>query len=114
MSHSLISYKDGLTKHRTQWLKQPVTSRLAETVLEEAAFQAIKTLTTVPVESIQITAQKAWLRVEGTVDWRHQRTTIEDVLRNLAGVVGVTNLVTINSMSFYDDGMSWLRDQPQI
>jgi hypothetical protein len=70
-------------------------SRPSDTDLAAAALDAIKWLTTVPQESINVTASKAWLYLEGTVNSRHQRSIIEEVTRHLPGVQGVTDLIMI-------------------
>jgi osmotically-inducible protein OsmY len=73
-------------------------SRLADMGLAAAASDAIEVLTTVPPESIRVTARNGWLYLEGNVEWRHQRTIVEDVTRNLQGVKGVIDEITINAV----------------
>ena len=74
----------------------------ADTALAAAAIAAIETLTTIPPESIKVTAQKGWVQLEGQVASRYERSTIEDVTRNLPGVRGVRDFIMINSVSFFD------------
>ena len=93
-AHSELK-KDDITKRRTPWVKQP---RLTDLDLAAAAVDAIEWLTTVPQETIKVTVRNGWLYLEGTVDWRHQRTTVEEVTRHLPGVQGVIDSITINSV----------------
>jgi len=65
--------------------------------LAAAAADAIEVLTTVPQETIKVTARHGWLHLEGTLNWQHQRTTVEDVTRHLPGVQGVTDAIIIQS-----------------
>jgi osmotically-inducible protein OsmY len=71
---------------------------LADTDLAAAAADAIETLTTVPPETINVTARNGWLHLGGSVNWPHQRTTVEDVTRNLPGVQGIIDSIIINSV----------------
>jgi len=49
----------------------------------------------VPAERIRVSVSQRWITLEGTVDWRFQRTAAEDAVADLAGVVGVTNLINV-------------------
>ncbi len=50
----------------------------------------------VPAERIRVAVSQGWVTLEGTVDWRFQRTAAEDAVAELAGVLGVTNLVVVS------------------
>ncbi|HTL56852.1 MAG TPA: BON domain-containing protein [Candidatus Limnocylindrales bacterium] len=84
-------------KQHTSWQKRPISHRLDDRQLAAAATEAIEILTTVPQESIRVTARNGWLWLEGTVNWRHERTIVEDVTKHLPGVRGVSDLITINA-----------------
>ena len=96
MSAHLEPRKDNLTKQHTPWVKRPDPSQSADADLAAAAAEAIEWLTTVPQETIKITARNGWLYLEGTVNWQSQRTTVEDVTRVLPGVRGVVDSIAIN------------------
>ena len=63
--------------------------------LATAAVTAIEILTTVPPDTIQVTANHGWLHLNGTVRWQHQRNTVEDVTRHLPGVRGLIDSIGI-------------------
>ena len=42
-----------------------------------------------------MTVEKAWLTLKGAVDWDYQRRAAEAAVRNLAGVRGISNLITV-------------------
>jgi osmotically-inducible protein OsmY len=84
-------------KQHTSWQKRPISHRLDDRRLAAAATEAIEILTTVPQESIKVTARNGWLCLEGTVNWRHERTIVEDVTKHLPGVRGVSDLITITA-----------------
>lgn len=50
----------------------------------------------VPGERIRVAVSEGWVTLEGTVDWRFQRTAAEDAVADLAGVVGVCNLINVS------------------
>ncbi len=49
----------------------------------------------VPQERIAISVTKGWVTLEGAVERRFQKMAAEDAVADLAGVVGVTNLIAI-------------------
>ena len=96
-AHSKLR-KDGLPKQHTPWVKRPDMNRSVDTDLAAAAADAIEVLTTVPPESIKVTARSGLLYLEGELESRHQRTIVEDVTRHLPGVRGVIDSITINAV----------------
>jgi osmotically-inducible protein OsmY len=46
-------------------------------------------------ESIDVTVSKGWVTLKGTVDWQYKKQEAERVVRHLAGVKGVTNLIEV-------------------
>ena len=60
-----------------------------------SAVSQIKWSTTIPAGSVQITVRDGWITLEGEVEWRYQYTAAQDVMQYLAGVKGVSNLITI-------------------
>jgi len=53
----------------------------------------------VPNELIQSTVSDGWVTLEGQVDYWRERTDAERAIRRLAGVVGVTNKITIRKQA---------------
>jgi osmotically-inducible protein OsmY len=52
---------------------------------------------TVPDNAIKVAVRNGSVTLSGEVEWNYQKTAAEDAIRKLAGVVGVTNLITIKS-----------------
>ena len=50
----------------------------------------------VPAERVQVQVSHGHITLEGSVDWRFQRTAAEDAVANLAGVTGLANLITVS------------------
>ena len=49
----------------------------------------------IPAERIQIKVDKGWVTLKGELDWEYQRGSAEKAVRNLTGVVGVSNAITL-------------------
>jgi osmotically-inducible protein OsmY len=65
---------------------------------EEIAAAVINRLTwdsTLPKDAIKTKVEKGWITLIGEVEWHFQQTAAEEDVRDLWGVVGVTNEITI-------------------
>ena len=60
-----------------------------------AAANQIKCSPAIPAGTARVTVRGGWITVEGDEDWWYQKQAVDDAVRNLAGVKGVTNLITI-------------------
>jgi osmotically-inducible protein OsmY len=60
-----------------------------------AAVDRLAWDTGTPHDTIKVKVEKGWLSLTGQVDWHFQKETAEREVRNLMGVLGVTNLLTI-------------------
>lgn len=49
----------------------------------------------VPRDRLRIDVENGWVTVSGRVDLPYQRTCAESDARNVAGVIGVTNLISV-------------------
>ena len=46
-------------------------------------------------ENIKVIVKDGWLTLEGTVEWQYQKTAAENAVRNVKGVKGVTNVISL-------------------
>jgi osmotically-inducible protein OsmY len=60
-----------------------------------AAANALAWSALVPKECISVSVSRGWIVLEGAVERRHQKMAAEDAVADLAGVVGVTNLIAV-------------------
>ena len=51
----------------------------------------------VPEEKIKVDVHSGWVILEGTVDYRHERKAVENAIRKVAGVRGVSNLIQVKA-----------------
>jgi osmotically-inducible protein OsmY len=64
----------------------------------EIARESIRQLQShvgIPADRIQVTVQSGWLILEGTVDWQYQKSLAEAAVRNVDGVLGVSNSIEV-------------------
>lgn len=65
---------------------------------EDIVKQALNVLDwdlSVPAEKVKVKVEKGWVTLSGDVHWFFQKTAAESVVRNLNGVMGVNNQITI-------------------
>ncbi|MFC7549542.1 BON domain-containing protein [Plantactinospora sp. GCM10030261] len=60
-----------------------------------AAIRALEWDSFVPIENLDLTVSNGWVMLRGVVEWGYQKRAAEQAVRRLAGVRGVTNLVTV-------------------
>ena len=60
-----------------------------------AALNAMRWNTRVPRSGITVTVSKGWITLKGDADWHFQREAAERAVRDLIGVVGVTNSIVV-------------------
>ena len=60
-----------------------------------AAVKQIESSPSIPAGTVRVTVSEGWLTMEGDEEWWYQKQAVEDAVRNLTGVKGVTNLISI-------------------
>jgi len=76
-------------------VKLPTSSERTDADIAAAALRALEWDAEVPADDIEVTVSHGWVTLKGDVDWQFQRLDAERVIRRLAGVIGVTNLIGI-------------------
>ncbi|MBY5323757.1 MULTISPECIES: BON domain-containing protein [Rhizobium] len=49
----------------------------------------------VPKDTVQVKVQKGWVTLTGKVEWQYQKNAAAETVRDLGGVVGLSNLIEI-------------------
>lgn len=65
---------------------------------EDIARQALNVLNwdlSVPKDKVKVKVEKGWITLSGVVHWYYQKNAAEKDVRKLFGVMGVSNLITI-------------------
>jgi osmotically-inducible protein OsmY len=73
----------------------PTSSLRTDSDIAAAAVNGIRWITTVPEDAVKVTVRGGWLSLEGAVEEGAQRIAVENAVRYLAGVRGLTNLIAI-------------------
>ncbi len=60
-----------------------------------AAVNALNWNSTIPANKVRVTVEKGWVTLRGEVEWQYQRREAEKAVRNLWGVKGIINSITV-------------------
>jgi len=70
--------------------------------IARAALNVLAWNSFVPAQNISVAVHEGWLTLAGEADWQYQRVAAEDAVHALWGVRGVTNTITVRSLSEAD------------
>jgi osmotically-inducible protein OsmY len=73
-------------------------SERTDTDIAAAAIRALEWDAVVPSEKVKVKVSNAWVTLTGEVEWYYQKLDAERVLRRLAGVKGVSNLISVKPL----------------
>jgi len=73
----------------------PGSAERSDADIARAAENALEWNSSVPRDRIKVIANNHFLTLEGEVDWEFQRSSAERAVRNLTGVTGVINDITV-------------------
>lgn len=71
------------------------THKTADDEIARRASNSINWNTILPAEAVKVKVENGWLTLSGRVEWQYQRIAAYDAVKNLPGVIGVTNTVEI-------------------
>jgi osmotically-inducible protein OsmY len=77
-------------------IKFSSTWKKDDTEIANEVLNALKWNWEIPSEEIKVKVENGWVRLEGNVQWNYQREAAKKVVKNLAGVLGVTSDIKIN------------------
>jgi len=75
----------------------PGASRRHDSDIARSAENVLLWLTYLPNESVKVKVEGGWITLTGEVEWEYQRRAAASAVRNLMGVTGVSDHVTIKS-----------------
>ncbi|MEA2723735.1 MAG: hypothetical protein QOH59_1506 [Gemmatimonadales bacterium] len=76
-------------------VKLPASSERPDPEIARAVLDGLKWNILVPHENIKVTVENGWVTLRGSVDWFYQKEEAERTVRNITGVKGVSNLITV-------------------
>lgn len=77
----------------------PGSSQRSDAAIAHAARNVMEWMTYPPKDSVKIMVDAGWITLSGEVDWEYQRRAAKNGVRHLAGVTGVSDLMTIKPQS---------------
>ncbi|MFZ4766851.1 MAG: BON domain-containing protein [Roseimicrobium sp.] len=76
-------------------VKLPDSMHRTDGEIATAAANQILWFSSIPEKTVHVTVRDGWVTLDGQVEWWYQKNDSEASVRNLTGVFGVTNLITI-------------------
>lgn len=70
----------------------------SDTEIALAVEQALGWSTSVPQDRVKVTVERGWVTLSGDLDWNFQRRAVERMVRQLKGVVGITDNIQLKTM----------------
>jgi osmotically-inducible protein OsmY len=70
-------------------------SERSDTDIAKAVAEALKRNVVVPADKVKAKVQNGWVTLSGEVNWDFQRRAAERSVRDLPGVRGISNLITL-------------------
>lgn len=67
--------------------------------LAQSVARALETDSLVPDDMVKVSVSGGWVTLRGEMEWDYQRREAERVVRNLTGVKGVSNFITVRPHS---------------
>jgi osmotically-inducible protein OsmY len=76
-------------------VKLSSSSQRTDSEIARAAVNALQWNVVVPDDRIKVVVEDGWITLRGEVDWYYQKEEAERTVRNITGVKGVSNLITV-------------------
>jgi osmotically-inducible protein OsmY len=80
-------------------VRLPGDEELTDKGIAQSAARALELDSLVPTDTVKMSVSGGWVTLRGEVEWDYQRREAERVVRTLAGVKGVTNLIEVHPRS---------------
>jgi len=76
-------------------VRLPGSSQRTDEDIAKACVSALKANIPLIADKIKVIVNKGWVTLEGQVEWNYQKEDAERAIRYLAGVISVSNLITV-------------------
>jgi osmotically-inducible protein OsmY len=70
-------------------------AKRSDSEIAQAVLSALRWSSLIPDEKIAVSVSNGWVTLSGSVDWDYQRSSAARAVRDLSGVVGVSNLISL-------------------
>jgi len=76
-------------------VKLPTDSERSDEDIAHTIASMLTWNSLIPKDRVKVQVAQGWVTLEGRVDWHYQRAVAESSVRNLMGVRGIHNLITV-------------------
>lgn len=76
-------------------VRLPYQIKRNDTEIATAVADRIYWDTAVPRDAVKVKVEGGWVSLTGELEWHYQKNRVEREIRNLLGVTGISNLITI-------------------
>jgi osmotically-inducible protein OsmY len=84
-------------------VKLPGSLVRSDTDIAHQAANALAWDVQVPTNKVKVRVESGWVTLEGKVEWQFERAAAYRAVRNLAGVMGVDNLIALHAHASASD-----------
>jgi osmotically-inducible protein OsmY len=71
--------------------------KITDNEIATEILKALKWNTQTPSDKIKIKVENGWVTLEGELEWNYQKEEAKDIIKNLSGVMGIINNISIKS-----------------
>ena len=76
-------------------VKHPSSLKKSDTEIAKAAVDALQWHSSVPNNTVMVKVENGWVYLSGEVKWAYQKHSAKNAVKDLTGVRGVSNTITI-------------------
>ncbi len=73
----------------------PALDQRSDSEIARAVLDALKWDVAVPHQHVDVKVENGWVTLQGEVDWYYQKQAAKAAIQHLAGVKGITNLISV-------------------
>lgn len=84
-------------------VRYPGEAKTADDEIAKRALNVLKWNVMIPDEAVKVTVHKGLVTLTGEVKWHYQRKAVEEAVRKLAGVTGVSDNIRIKAAVYPSD-----------
>lgn len=84
-------------------VRYPSDKQTADDQIASRALSVLQWNTTIPQDAVQVTVQKGLVTLNGQVSWQYQKNAAENAIRQLSGVTGVINDISLKATAIAPD-----------
>jgi osmotically-inducible protein OsmY len=91
-------------------VRLPGTVKHTDEDIAAACVAALAAKSTVPNDKVTVVVKRGWVTLEGEVEWHYQKEAAMNAVRDLFGVTGVSNAITVKVRALPSDVANRIED----